>query len=306
MVDYIGRPGVPNIHRRIRAITKGMNVEYDIITVKPIAGALGAEVSGVSMAEPLGNQAFNEVHDALMAHQVLFFRDQNVSPGEHANFARHFGSLHIHPYAPRHDEHPEVLILRSSRANRSAANAWHSDVTFQPEPPLGSILLARTVPQHGGDTMWANMYMAYESLSAPMKRYLDGLTALNTAGRANFEKAYDKLSHSDQKDIRSERMAEGGTEHPIVRTHPITGRKALYVNSIFTQKIAGVSSKESRTILSYLFEHLKKPEFTCRFRWETGSVAFWDNRCTQHYAIADYGDETREMHRVTVNGDRPR
>jgi len=150
------------------------------------------------------------------------------------------------------------------------------------------------------------MYMAYESLSAPMKRYLDGLTALNTAGRANFEKAYDKLSHSDQKDIRSERMAEGGTEHPIVRTHPITGRKALYVNSIFTQKIVGVSSKESRTILSYLFEHLKKPEFTCRFRWETGSVAFWDNRCTQHYAIADYGDETREMHRVTVNGDRPR
>ena len=189
------------------------------------------------MAEPLGNQAFNEVHDALMAHQVLFFRDQHVSPGEHVSFAKHFGSLHVHPYAPSHEAHPEVLILRSSKANRSAANAWHSDVTFQPEPPLGSILLARTVPEHGGDTMWANMYMAYESLSAPMKRYLEGMKALNTAGRANFEKAYDKLSEAEQKEILVGRMSESGTEHPIVRTHPVTGRKALYVNSIFTQKI---------------------------------------------------------------------
>ena len=199
-----------------------------------------------------------------------------------------------------------MLILRSSKANRSAANAWHSDVTFQPEPPLGSILLARTVPEHGGDTMWANMYMAYESLSAPMKRYLQGLNALNAARRENFEKAYDKLYISDEKDIRSGRLAESGTEHPIVRTHPVTGRKALYVNSVFTQNFVGVSSKESGTMLSYLFEHLKKPEFTSRFRWAPGSVAFWDNRCTQHYVIADYGDETREMHRVTVNGDQLR
>jgi taurine dioxygenase len=278
---------------------------YDLIDVKPIAGSIGAEISGVSMAQPLGNQAFQEVHDALMAHQVIFFRDQDITPAEHVAFARQFGGLHIHPYAPSLEDHPEVLILKSSKANRSAANAWHSDVTFQEEPPLGSILLAREVPDHGGDTMWANMYEAYEALSAPMKRYLEGMKARNTAGRANFEKGYDNLSKKEQDEIRVGRMGEEAVEHPIVRTHPVTGKKALYVNSIFTQKIAGVTSKESRAILDYLFDHLKKPEFTCRFRWEKGSVAFWDNRCTQHYAVADYGDATREMHRVTVNGDRP-
>lgn len=278
---------------------------YDLIDVKPIAGSIGAEISGVSLAQPLGNQAFQEVHDALMAHQVIFFRDQNITPAEHVSFARQFGTLHVHPYAPSLEDHPEVLILKSSKANRSAANAWHSDVTFQEEPPLGSVLLAREVPEHGGDTMWANMYEAYEALSAPMKRYLEGLKARNTAGRANFEKAYDNLSENEKAEILANRMGEDGFDHPIVRTHPVTGRKALYVNSIFTQKIRGVTSKESRTILEFLYDHLKKPEFTCRFRWEKGSVAFWDNRCTQHYAVADYGDATREMHRVTVNGDRP-
>ncbi|MEC9346775.1 MAG: taurine dioxygenase [Pseudomonadota bacterium] len=278
---------------------------YQRIRVNPIAGALGAEIEGVDMGQPLGNQVFQEVHDALMAHQVIFFRDQDITPAQHVAFARQFGELHVHPYAPSHRDHPEVLILRSSKANRSAANAWHSDVTFQEEPPLGSILLAREVPEHGGDTMWANMYAAYETLSEPMKRYLEGMTAHNTAGRAQFEKAYDKLSDSEKKDIHDGRMAEQGAHHPVIRTHPVTGRKALYVNSIFTQRLDGVSSRESRAILGYLNEHLQKPEFTCRFRWQKGSVAFWDNRCTQHYAIADYGDATREMHRVTVCGDRP-
>lgn len=279
---------------------------YERINVKPIAGALGAEIEGVNMAEPMGNQVFQEVHDALMEHQVIFLRDQHVTPGEHVAFARQFGTLHVHPYAPSLEDHPEVLILKSSKENRSAANAWHSDVTFQEEPPMGSILLARQVPDHGGDTMWANMYAAYESLSERMKRYLDGMTALNTAGRANFEKAYDKQVSDDRKrEIHADRNSLAPAEHPVVRTHPVTGRKALYVNSIFTQKLVGVSGKESKAILEFLFDHLKRPEFTCRFRWEEGSVAFWDNRCTQHYAIADYGDATREMHRVTVNGDRP-
>lgn len=278
---------------------------YQRIRVNPIAGALGAEIEGVDMGAPLGNQVFQEVHDALMAHQVIFFRDQDITPAQHVAFARQFGELHVHPYAPSHRDHPEVLILKSSKANRSAANAWHSDVTFQEEPPLGSILLAREVPEHGGDTMWANMYDAYEALSAPMKRYLDGMKAHNTAGRANFEKAYDKLTEAEKAEIRNGRMAEAGAEHPVVRTHPVTGRKALFVNSIFTQRLLGVSSKESRAILAFLTDHLQKPEFTCRFRWQKGSVAFWDNRCTQHYAIADYGDATRTMHRVTVCGDRP-
>ncbi len=279
---------------------------YERINVRPIAGALGAEIEGVNMSEPMGNQVFQEVHDALMEHQVIFLRDQDVTPAEHVAFARQFGTLHVHPYAPSLADQPEVLILKSSKANRSAANAWHSDVTFQEEPPMGSILLARQVPEHGGDTMWANMYLAYESLSDRMKNYLDGMTALNTAGRANFEKAYDKQVTDDRKEeIRVQRNSHAPAEHPVVRTHPVTGRKALYVNSIFTQKLVGVSGKESKAILEFLFDHLKRPEFTCRFRWREGSVAFWDNRCTQHYAIADYGDETREMHRVTVNGDRP-
>ncbi|WP_416898509.1 MAG: taurine dioxygenase [Minwuia sp.] len=278
---------------------------YDLINVRPIAGSIGAEIEGIDMSKPLGNQAFKEVHDALMAHQVIFFRDQDITPGEHVAFARQFGTLHVHPYAPSHEDHPEVLILKSSKANRSSANIWHSDVTFQEEPPLGSILLAREVPEAGGDTMWANMYDAYETLSDAMKRYLEGMKALNTSGHARFERAYDTLSDDEKERIRFERKAQEGVEHPIVRTHPVTGRKALYVNGIFTQKIVGVSRRESRAILDYLFDHLHKPEFTCRFRWEKGSVAFWDNRCTQHYAVADYGDATREMHRVTVNGDRP-
>ncbi len=279
---------------------------YERINVRPIAGALGAEIGGVNMAEPMGNQVFQEVHDALMEHQVIFLRDQHVSPGEHVAFARQFGTLHVHPYAPSLDDHPEVLILKSSKENRSSASAWHSDVTFQEEPPMGSILLARQVPDHGGDTMWANMYAAYEALSDRMKHYLDGMTALNTAGRAAFEKAYDKqVTDGRKQEIHADRNSLAPAEHPVVRTHPVTGRKALYVNSIFTQKLVGVSGKESKAILEFLFDHLKRPEFTCRFRWEKGSVAFWDNRCTQHYAIADYGDATREMHRVTVNGDRP-
>ncbi len=279
---------------------------YERINVRPIAGALGAEIGGQNMAEPMGNQVFQEVHDALMQHQVIFLRDQHVSPAEHVAFARQFGTLHVHPYAPSLDDHPEVLILKSSKENRSAANAWHSDVTFQEEPRMGSILLARQVPDHGGDTMWANMYAAYEALSDRMKHYLDGMTALNTAGRAAFEKGYDKqVTDGRKQEIHADRNSLAPAEHPVVRTHPVTGRKALYVNSIFTQKLVGVSGKESKAILEFLFDHLKRPEFTCRFRWEKGSVAFWDNRCTQHYAIADYGDATREMHRVTVNGDRP-
>lgn len=279
---------------------------YERIDVRPIAGSLGAEISGVSMAEPMGNQVFQEVHDALMAHQVIFFRDQNVTPAEHVAFARRFGTLHVHPYAPSLPDQPEVLILKSSKENRSSASAWHSDVTFQEEPPLGSILLARQVPEHGGDTMWANMYMAYETLSDRMKGYLADMTALHSPGKAAFEKAYaEQVSDGRKNEIQAERHGLAPVEQPVVRTHPVTGRKALYVNSIFTQKLVGVSGKESRAILNHLFDHLKRPEFTCRFRWEKGSVAFWDNRCTQHFAIADYGDATREMHRVTVNGDRP-
>jgi taurine dioxygenase len=277
---------------------------YDLIEVTPLAGALGAEISGIDMAQPLGNQLFQEVHDALIENQVIFFRDQDITPAQHVDFARQFGTLQVHPLVPHLDDHPEVLVLESKDEKRNAANAWHSDLTFSKEPPLGSILLARTVPERGGDTIWADMYAAYEALSPAMKRYLDGMTAIHHAGGAQFEKTHEK-DDARGGEVKEIKQVIAPAEHPIVRTHPETGRKALYVNSIFTQRIRGVTRKESRAILDHLLDHLRTPEFTCRFHWEQNSVAFWDNRCTQHYAIADYGGAHRLMHRVTVNGDKP-
>jgi taurine dioxygenase len=276
------------------------------ISVQPIAGCLGAEVSGVDMARDIDAKTVAAVQDALLEHQVIFLRDQDLTPEQHVAFAAQFGSLQVHPYVPHLDDHPEVLVLKSDAANRQAANAWHSDVTFAEEPPLGSILLAREVPDHGGDTMWSDMYSAYDSLSPSMKRYLDGMTALHSPVGAAFEKAHDDTVDAAQKaEIKRTRMTMAEVEHPVVRTHPVTGRRALFVNSIFTRRLKGVPRKESALILGHLFEHLTQPEFTCRFHWTEGSVACWDNRCTQPYAIADYGDATRVMHRVTINGDRP-
>ena len=277
---------------------------YELIQVTPLSGALGAEISGVDIGQPLGNQFFQEVHDALIENQVIFFRDQDITPAQHVDFARHFGSLQVHPLVPHLDDHPEVLVLESKEDNRNAANVWHSDVTFSEEPPLGSILLAREVPDRGGDTMWADMYAAYEGLSPAMKRYLEGMTAIHRAEGAQFEKTHEE-GEGRGKEVRQSKKVIPPAEHPIVRTHPETGRKALYVNSIFTQRIRGVTGKESRAVLGYLYDHIATPEFTCRFHWEKRSVAFWDNRCTQHYAIADYGGAHRLMHRVTVNGDKP-
>ena len=274
------------------------------LKIQKVAGSLGAEIHGLDMSSPLDKETHAAVHDALMDHQVLFFRDQDITPDQHVAFAENFGTLQVHPLLPRLDDNPEVLILESFEGRRSAANLWHSDVTFDPEPPLGSILLARTLPDYGGDTMWANMYEAYEALSAPMKRYLEGMTALHTAGRAQFEKV-DARDTLDQDGIKKKRKTMEPSEHPVVRTHPVTGRKALFVNSIFTQRLKGVPRKESEAILNYLYDHISTPEFTCRFQWQPNSVAFWDNRCTQHYAVADYGGSHRLMHRVTINGDRP-
>jgi taurine dioxygenase len=277
---------------------------YELIKVKPLSGALGAEISGVDIGQPLGNQLYQEVHDALIENQVIFFRDQDISPAQHVDFARHFGTLQVHPLVPHLDDHPEVLVLESKEDNRNAANVWHSDVTFSEEPPLGSILLARAVPDRGGDTMWADMYAAYEGLSPAMKRYLEGMTAIHRAEGAQFEKTHED-GEGRGTEVRQSKKVIPPAEHPIVRTHPETGRKALYVNSIFTQRIRGVTGKESRTILQHLYDHIATPEFSCRFEWRKNSVAFWDNRCTQHYAIADYGGAHRLMHRVTVNGDKP-
>ena len=255
------------------------------------------------MTQPLGNQLFQEEHYALLEYQVIFFRDQDITPAQHVAFARQFGTLQVHPLVPHLDDHPEVLVLESKEDKRNAANAWHSDVTFSDEPPLGSILLARKVPERG-DTMWSDIYAVFEALSPAMKRYLEGMTALHQAAGAQFEKTYEKEDGRGGAARESKKIIPPA-EHPVIRTHPETGRKALFVNSIFTQRIRGVTRKESRAILDFLYDHIATPEFTCRFHWAENSVAFWDNRCTQHYAIADYGGAHRLIHRVTVNGDKP-
>ncbi len=271
---------------------------YERITIEPIAGALGAEVQGVELGQPLDDATAAEIHDAWMRHQVLFFRDQAIEPAQHKAFARRFGELHVHPVLPsRRDEgHPEIVVLESDASRPFVAESWHSDVTFERTPPLGSILRGAVIPEWGGDTMWASMYAAYEALSSAMQRLLSELRAVHDGG------AFQAIATESQ---RRELAQDERTTHPVIRTHPVTGRKAIFVNSTFTKKIAGMRSKESAALLSFLYEHVGSPEFTCRFRWRQNSIAMWDNRCTQHRVISDNLRAHRRMERVTICGDEP-
>jgi taurine dioxygenase len=281
------------------------------IEIRPVAGAIGAEIHGVDLSQALSNSEFDAVHQAFLDHQVIFFRGQTISPEQHIAFGRRFGELDVHPYADGTDEHPEIIhVLKEARdhSERTFGGAWHTDVTFYEKPALGSILYALEVPESGGDTQFANMYLAYESLSDGLKEILAGMTAIHSASRAYGERGRalrrDKESYSSMK-IRTDQGTETEVEHPVIRTHPETGRKGLFVNRSFTLRFKGWSEEESKPLLEYLYTHAVRPEFTCRFRWEKGSIAFWDNRCTHHFAINDYHGQRRSMHRVTVCGDRP-
>ena len=271
------------------------------IHVEPIAPALGAEISGIDLRKPLDSDGLEELQLAFSEHQVIFFRDQDITRDEHKAFARRFGDLHIHPVLqPLKDEgHPEIVVLESGEGYGSyVAGGWHSDVTFQREPPLGSILRCVVAPKIGGDTMWASMYAAYEGLSSQMQRLLGQLEARHVG---EFFKAL--ATGDDQK--KSDLEANDASVHPVVRTHPVTGRKALFVNMAFTRKIVGMKQQESSALLNFLYEHLGSPEYTCRFRWRVHSIAMWDNRCTQHRALADNLVDHRHMERVTLLGDAP-
>ena len=271
------------------------------IEVSSISPALGAEISGVNLAEPLGNQAFSEIHDALMEHQVIFFRDQNLTLEQHKEFGRRFGELHIHPAMPGPEGHPEILVIHTDESSKHAAGqAWHTDVSADEAPPMGSILHLHQVPEAGGDTMFASMYAAYEALSDDMKKFLGGLKAHHES-----EHVHSRGYVSRAGGLRDGENVYPAALHPIVRTHPVTGRKGIYVNSGFTTRVEGLSTKESRAILDFLFKHIEMPEFHCRFRWRNNSIAFWDNRCVQHRALWDYRPHVRSGHRVTVKGDRP-
>jgi taurine dioxygenase len=281
-----------------------------IIEVSPIAGALGAEIGGVDLAD-LDDATFCEIREAFHDHLVIFFRDQTLTPAQHMAFARRFGELDIHPFAAGLDGYPEVLPIIKEPSDRAAnfGGTWHSDVTFYEKPALGSILYALEVPTAGGDTMFANMYAAYEALSDGLKNTLDGMIAIHSASRVygtgNSRAANRQKDGGKSMQIRTGFDAEATVEHPVVRTHPETGRKGLFVNRNFTLRFKDWTDEESAPLLNYLYDHCVRPEFTCRFRWQPRSIAFWDNRCTQHYALNDYHGQRREMHRVTVVGDRP-
>jgi len=272
------------------------------IEVRPLAGALGAEVVGVDMARDLDDNAVKEVRQALLDYLVIFLRDQKVTPQEQVAFARHFGEPMEYPQLRGLPEAPLITpVVKLEHERNNFGGIWHSDTTYLAEPPMGSMLLALEVPPYGGDTMFANQYLAYEALSDGLKKALDGLIGVNTSAKAEVS----KTAEDQMKAAGAERKVLIG-EHPLVRTHPETGRKALYTSDAHTASIKGWTENESLPLLKFVWEHQVKLEFTCRFRWQPGSLAFWDNRCTMHNPVNDYHGFRRVMHRVTLKGDVPR
>ncbi len=282
-----------------------MREDYDRIDVQPVSGALGAEVSGVDLAEPLDNETFSEMYDAWLDHLVLFFRDQHLTPDQHKDFARRFGDLHVHPLTEGMPGHPEIVeVVKEPEEHHNWGDGWHTDLPSLTEPPLGSVLYARDVPPFSGDTQFANMYLAYETLSDTMKGLLDGLKCVFRSGVANYSRFGGMTAIEDAGDFSA--------AHPVVRTHPVTGGKALYLHRKNCSAIEGMKPRESAAILDFLHGHAESPDFSCRFRWRTNSIAMWDNRCTQHRVSADYyysergfRPGRRRLHRVTMKGDRP-
>ncbi|GGC28559.1 taurine dioxygenase [Siccirubricoccus deserti] len=282
---------------RYKAITEA-GLPYETITVEKLTPIIGAEIGGVALGGPVSNRQMDEIHRALAENLVIFFRDQHMTQEQHLEFGRQFGPLHLHPAAPHEPGHPELMIIKADEKSvRANGEGWHSDVSCDVEPPLGSILYIKECPPHGGDTLFASMYAAYEALSDRMKAYLDGLRAVHDG-----EPVYRGMFANDGV---ADKPSYPRAEHPVIRTHPVTGRRALYVNRGFTTRILGIPPDESEGILRYLYEHMENPLFQCRFRWQPNSVAFWDNRCAQHRAMWDYWPHRRYGNRVTVKGERP-
>ena len=269
------------------------------LSVHPLTPAIGAEISGVDLNQPVEPAVFDRIHHALTAHQVIFFRDQDLTVERHVAFGRLFGELAVHPNDPGLAGHPEVMIIHADgNSKRVAGERWHSDVSCDSEPPMGSILHLHTVPPMGGDTLFSSMYAAYEALSEPLRAWLATLQAEHDG--APYYRSVNAIIGRD----------DGGRSypkavHPVIRTHPVSGRKSIFVNEMFTTRIVGLARDESEAVLAFLFRHVQRTEFQCRFRWAAHSIAFWDNRCTQHMAIWDYFPHTRSGYRVTVRGERP-
>jgi taurine dioxygenase len=273
------------------------------LEVRPLASALGAEIFGIDLAERLDDATVQAVRAALLEHVVIFFRDQELEPRQLLALAERFGEAAEYPLVKGLPECPLVLpVIKEPHERVNFGGIWHSDTAYLERPALGTLLYALETPPVGGDTMFASMYLAYEALSEGMQRLLGSLQAVNVAGKAITLKTREAMHSKRGTTAEPEAIS---AVHPVVRTHPETGRKALYVNLAHTLRFTDMSEEESAPLLDYLFAHQIKPEFTCRFRWRPGSLAFWDNRASLHYPLNDYHGHRRVMHRVTLLGDRP-
>lgn len=279
-------------------------MEKDIsLDIRPLTGSCGAEIYGVDISLPLSDKTVQDIRQVLLDHNVIFFRDQVLTPEQHQAFTRRFGEVVVNPVYTHVDGYPDIMpVIKEAHDQYNIGDTWHTDMSYMQEPPLGSILYGRDIPEYGGDTLFTNMYLAYETLPQALKEMIDGRNAYHSD-------RYLTARTDERNAGRSTRLKTDTQEnlalHPMVRTHDETGRKCLYVNFPFTWQIEGMSREESLPLLKQLYEHASRPEFGCRFRWRKGSLAFWDNRCTMHYACNDYQGIRREMHRMTISGGRP-
>ncbi len=279
-----------------------MTSTSESLRVKPVGGALGAEIHGVDLASDLSDETVAAIRSIWLDHLVVFFRDQLLGFDEFLAFARRIGEPVEYPFVRGIDGYPEIItVAKLPHETVNFGGVWHSDTTYLERPPMATTLVAREVPPSGGDTLWSNMYAVYESLSPGLQRTLQGLRAVNSSALADVSKTREDRIR--ERGVDDERIYEA--EHPVVRIHPETGRAALYVNPAHTARFVGMSDEESAPLLQHLFAQAMRPEFTCRFHWEVGSVALWDNRCTWHNPINDYHGSTRLLHRITLAGDVP-
>jgi taurine dioxygenase len=280
------------------SVTSVRETQYESITVTPLSPSVGAEIGGVRMGADCSDRQIKEIRQALLDWKVVFFREQNVSVEEHVAFGRRFGELEIHPFTKNREDYPEVVVIHHGEDAKYGQNNWHSDVTWREKPSMGSILRGITIPELGGDTLFADMSVAYESLPDDVKERID-----NAKAEHSFLRAFGRGKDKEEQARLLEQYPP--VRHPIVRTHPETNKKSLYVNSAFVTHIVDMEEAESDELLHYLYMHASVPELQCRFRWRENSVAFWDNRAVQHYANFDYPGQVRRAERVTIAGDRP-
>ncbi|MDC1172810.1 TauD/TfdA family dioxygenase [Alphaproteobacteria bacterium] len=278
--------------------------KYNKIKVEPISGAIGADIFNVDISQPLDREVFQELRSAFLEYLVICIRDQQLEPRTQLNFAKLFGEPMIYPFVKGLDHYPQVTpVIKEKTDLINFGGLWHSDTSYEATPPLGTMLYARELPPFGGDTEFANMYLAYETLSSGLKKVLGNLVAVNISGKGRVQN-----TRAPMRNLASTGKDETSfvAEHPVIRTHPTTGKKSLYVNTAHTSHFKGMTVDESTPLLNYLFQHQTQLELTGRVKWKLGTLTFWDNRCTQHNPLNDYHGYRREMHRVTLKGDIPK